>query len=130
MDVGLVKDDIRIAIEVSVSNSNRYEAQNIQKCINHGYQVVYLVSESEVHLKNIKKEASKILDTKQKQRVFYIKPDELVQYLDIPIKEDTKAPPKRVKGWRVDVNYHPDDAMNMPNKSIASKLKNLLKKKK
>jgi hypothetical protein len=130
VDVGLVKDDIRIAIEVSVSNSNKYEAQNILKCINHGYQLIYLVSESDVHLKNIKKEASKILDTKQKQRVFYIKPDELVQYLDIPIKEDTKAPPKRVKGWRVDVNYHPDDAMNMPNKSIASKLKNLLKKKK
>lgn len=129
VDVGLIKDDIRIAIEVSVSNSNSYEAQNIQKCIEHGYQLVYLVSESDMHLKNIKKKASKILHTKQTQRVFYIKPDELVQYLDIPIKEDTKEPPKRVKGWLVDVNYHPDDAMNMPNKSIVSKLKNLLKKK-
>ncbi|MCP4181166.1 MAG: ATP-binding protein [bacterium] len=130
VDVGLAKDGIRIAIEVSVSNSNSYEAQNIQKCINYGYQVVYLVSESEVHLKNIKNEVAKILETKQKKRVFYIKPEELVQYLDIPIKEETKAPPKRVKGWRIDVNYHPDDAMNMPNKNIASKLKNLLKKKK
>ncbi|CAL2093344.1 AAA-like domain-containing protein [Tenacibaculum sp. 190524A02b] len=130
VDVGLVKNDIRIAIEVAVSNSNSYEVKNIQKCITHGYQLVYLVSESEVHLKNIKKEVSKTLNTQEKKRVFYIKPDELVQYLDIPTEEDTKAPPKRVKGWRIDVNYHPDDAKNMPSKNIASKLKNLLKKKK
>ena len=130
IDVGLIKNDIRIAIEVSVSNSNSYEAQNIQKCIHHGYQVVYLVSESEVHLKNIKKEASKILDAKEREKVFYIKPDDLVQYLDIPIQEESpETPPKRVKGWRINVNYHPDDALNMPNKGIRAKLKNLLKKK-
>ena len=62
VDVGLFKNDVRIAIEVSVSNSNSYEAQNIKKCIDHDYHIVYLVSESEVHLKNIKKEVAKNLD--------------------------------------------------------------------
>ena len=128
IDVGLVKNDVRIAIEVSVSNSSNYEAQNVQKCIEHGYQLIYLVSESDIHLKNIKKEVSKILDTKLQERVFYINPNELIEYLDIPIEEETKAPPDRVNGWRIDVNYHPDDALNMPNKSIVAKLKKVLKK--
>ncbi|MFD1063695.1 type IV secretory system conjugative DNA transfer family protein [Winogradskyella litorisediminis] len=130
VDVGLFKNDVRIAIEVSVSNSNSYEAQNIKKCIDHDYQIVYLVSESEVHLKNIKKEVAKILELKHRKKVFYLKPDELISYLDIPREENETAPPKRVKGWRVDVNYHPDDAKNMASSSISQKLKNLLKKKK
>ena len=61
VDVSLLKDDIRIAIEISVTNRVDYEVQNIQKCLEDNYSLVYMISENEKHLKKIKEQTLKVV---------------------------------------------------------------------
>jgi len=64
VDVGLLKDEIRIAIEISVTNTVDYEVQNIQKCIDSNYSLIYMISEDENHLQKIKEKSLKVVPKK------------------------------------------------------------------
>jgi len=128
VDVGLVKDDIRIAIEISVSNSVEYEVKNIQKCINAEYALIYIISENSNHLKNIEKKAKAIIKKENYKQIFFFASKELFTYLDV-ISTKEEKPSKRVNGWRVKINYHPDDIKNS-TRSIINKIKGVLKKRK
>lgn len=130
VDVGLQRDGIKIAIEVAVSNTVVYEVANIGKCLNNDYQVVYVISESEKHLKNIEQGVKKNYPTKDRKRVFYLHPDQLHLYLDLPLQEEAESPPTRVKGWKIDVKYHPDDTETSGESGIKKRLIKLLKNKK
>lgn len=129
VDVGLTKNDIRIAVEVSVTNSIAYEVKNLQKCIDNQYDLIYLVSESELHRKNIEKETKKTIEKKHISKLFFIPPSELAHHLDIIDTKDEK-PVKRVKGWRVNVNFHVDDTDKQKENSLSSKILKVLRNKK
>lgn len=104
VDVSLLKkDDIRIAIEISVTNRVDYEVQNIQKCLDDKYSLVYMISENEKHLKNIKEQALKTILKKQHSKIHFFKSEELQLYLDALIQPQQKV--KRVCGYRVKVDY-------------------------
>lgn len=107
VDVSLLKDDIRIAIEISVTNRVDYEVQNIQKCLDDDYSLVYMISEDEKHLKNIKEQALKSISKKQHSKIHFFKSEELQLYLDALIQPKTKV--KRVRGYRVNVDYKTDN---------------------
>lgn len=107
VDVSLLKDDIRIAIEISVTNRVDYEVQNIQKCLDDNYSLVYMISENEKHLKNIKEEALKTISKKQHSKIHFFKSEDLQLYLDALIKPQQKV--KRVRGYRVKVDYKTDN---------------------
>ncbi len=125
IDVGLVKDNIRIAIEISVSNSVEYEVQNIQKCIDANFTLIYMLSENLKHLKNIEKQAKKNIDKKHLKRIFFFTPKEIPNYLDaITLKEEKQT--KRVNGWRVNINYHQDD-LDKGNASLVKKIKQAIR---
>ncbi len=110
VDVSLLKDDIRIAIEISVTNRVDYEVQNIQKCLDDNYSLVYMISEDEKHLKNIKEQALKNISKKQHLKIHFFKSEELLLYLDALIQPKTKV--KRVRGYRVNVDYKTDNDTN------------------
>ena len=128
VDVGLVKDELRIAIEISVTNTADYEVQNIQKCFDDGYTLVYVISESEKHLKSIQKKAKEELQKIVFDKTFFFKPNELGTYLSATEPADEK-PQERVNGWRVKVNYHPDDSSNEEDNSLRRKVLKAIKKK-
>jgi len=127
IDVSLIKDDLRIAIEISVTNTVDYEVQNIQKCLDEDYGLVFMISDNSKHLLNIQKLGKTVIDKASLKKVFFFKSDELSTYLDATQKKETKLE-KRVNGWRVEVNYHPNDVKNNRD-SISKRILSVLKKK-
>jgi len=107
VDVALVKDDIRIAIEISVTNRVEYEVQNLQKCIDDNYSLVYMISDNDKHLKNIKDKSLKTISKKQHAKLHFFTSEELHLYLDALQQPKTKV--KRVRGYRVKVDYKTDN---------------------
>lgn len=104
VDISLLKEKIRIAVEVSVTNTIDYEVGNIIKCIEDGYTHVCMLSESLIHLKNIKKRSQKQLNKKQLAQVTYLTPLEFPNYLD-SLSPKEKQVVKRVRGYRVKSNH-------------------------
>ncbi len=104
IDVTLVKDELRIAIEISVTNTIDYEVQNIKKCLEAEYSHIYMISESKVHLKNIAKKAKEIIDKPLLKKVRYLPSQELSQQLDTFTQKKSKNN-KRVRGYRVTSNH-------------------------
>ena len=55
---------IKIAVEISVTNTIDYEIQNIQKCLAHSHDVVFMCCENATHLKNIEERFKSSQDKK------------------------------------------------------------------
>jgi len=127
VDVGLLKEDIRIAIEISVTNTVDYEVQNIQKCIESDYSLVYMISDNPKHLQNIKKQALELIDKKQHSKIHFFPSEELSLYLDA-LNPTSITKEKRVRGYRVKVNYKTGDANVNKQKSITSIIMEALRK--
>lgn len=102
IDVALVKDSIKIACEIAVSNSVEYEVKNINKCLNAGYSDICIISKEESHLGKIKEKA--IGEIKDKSRIFFFTPNQMTEFLDSLVENEEKQV-KRIKGYRVKVNY-------------------------
>lgn len=125
VDVALIKDDVRIAIEISVTNRVDYEVQNIQKCLEDNYTLVYMISEDEKHLKNIKEQALKTISKKQHSKIHFFKSEELQLYHDALQQPQPKV--KRVRGYRVKVDYKTDNDTSKQS-SITNIIMNALRK--
>ncbi len=123
VDALLIKDTLSIACEVSVTNSIDYEVQNIQKCILAGYSHICMVSESNIHLKNIKKRTKEHISKEAFKKVRFMPPQEIAKFLDSFEKKKQK---KRVRGYRVKSNY--TDVQGNDAKDKGSTLKNILLK--
>jgi hypothetical protein len=104
IDVVLKRDKLKIAVEVSVTNTTDYELQNIAKCLNEDMSHVYLISESKVHLTNIKKKAKEKFDALMYKKIGFGTPAQFLTFLG---KFDTKPKKaiKKVRGYRVKSNY-------------------------
>ncbi len=106
IDVSLIKDSIKIACEIAVSNSTEYEVKNINKCMNAGYSMVCIISKDERHLKNIKERAESEIKDQSKMHFFTLK--QITEFLDSLVGNEEKEV-KRIKGYRVKVNYRAVD---------------------
>ena len=62
IDVAIHTGSIKIAVEVSVTNSIDYEVKNIQKCLSNEYDIVFICCEEARHLDNIYKRAKENID--------------------------------------------------------------------
>lgn len=129
VDIALIRDDICIAVEILVTNTLDYEVRNIQKCIDSRYTHVCMLSESLVHLKNIRKRASQTIDKIAIKKVSYLIPLEFPKYLDDFIV-DKKTNTKRVRGYRVVTNYDIDSSQSNKQSSISKLLIEAVQKKK
>jgi len=102
VDVSLIKDDLKIACEIAVSNSVEYEVKNIEKCLNAGYTFVCVVSKYEKHLSNIKEKVLKGIENQDNIRFFSL--NQMTEFLDSIVGSE-KQEVKRIRGYRVKVNY-------------------------
>ncbi|OGJ10945.1 hypothetical protein A2467_02300 [Candidatus Nomurabacteria bacterium RIFOXYC2_FULL_36_8] len=102
VDVSLVKDDLKIACEIAVSNSVEYEVKNIQKCLNVGYTYVCVISKDERHLVNIRKKA--FSDIENQNCIHFFSPNQITEFLDSISRNKSKGT-LRIRGYRVKVNY-------------------------
>lgn len=128
VDVALLKNDIRVAIEVSITNTPEYEVKNIQKNIDDGFSLIYIISDNVEHLQNIKKLTLKTIAKKHHHKLHFFQSVELAMYLDAT-EPKAKTSEKRIRGYRVKVNYNADGGENNKQKSITDIIMKALRKK-
>jgi len=106
IDVSLLKDSIKIACEIAVSNSPEYEIKNIKKCLSANYSEICIISKDEKHLGRIKGRAENEIEDRSKMHFFT--PNQMTEFLDSLVGNEEKEV-KRIKGYRVKVNYRAVD---------------------
>ena len=106
IDVALIKDSIKIACEIAVSNSVEYEVKNILKCLNAGYSLICVISKNDKHLEKIKERTE--AEIKNQSEIRFFDPDQITDFLDSFTQIEEKEV-KRIRGYRVKVNYRAVD---------------------
>ena len=129
VDVALLQDDIKIAIEISVTNTPDYEVKNLEKCLSENYDVVYLLSEDKAHLEAIEHLALETIHKKDHAKLHFLSPEKLSEHLDAFVPK-VKVPEKRIRGYRVKLNYTPDSKTEKKKQSLTDLLMQSLRKKK
>ena len=81
VDVGLTRDDVRVAIEVSSTTKANQEMQNIRKCLEAGYDYIICVSSEEKRLFSLKTEARKYFTMKERERIRFYLPSKVKDFL-------------------------------------------------
>ena len=81
VDVGLRRDDVRIAIEISATSKVDYEVQNIRKCIEAGYDYVVSVSSDGNRLSLLKTESKKKFTARERERIRFCLPTEVKDFV-------------------------------------------------
>jgi len=102
IDVVLMRDDIKIACEIAVSNSVDYEVRNVKKCLNAGYSRVCVISKNEKHLEKVKESVEKELV--EKEIIHFISFSQVPEYLNLSAGKERETE-ERIRGYRVKVKY-------------------------
>ena len=102
VDVGLYRDELSIACEISVTSTASYEAQNLAKCLAGGFTYVFAVANDAKRLRAIEKAACAQLLEEDLANVFFLTPDTVAATLDEFAKpaETTTV----VRGYKVKVS--------------------------
>lgn len=104
IDVAILTEKLRIAVEVSVTTPPDYELGNMRKCLQNGYDIIFMISDDDKHLGNIKKLATAELQKSELDFIIFGSTKDLIQSLhEISLQEKPKE--KKVKGYRIKVNY-------------------------
>lgn len=106
VDVGLLLNDLRIACEISVTNTVDYEVKNIQKCINEGYHIIYMISANKEHLAEIRNASIKLIPAEHHKQLFFMQKEQVGNALDGLLQTSKKPIEKTYKGYRVKVNIN------------------------
>ena len=81
VDVGLRKDDIRVAVEISNTSRPDYEISNIRKSLEAGYDYVVSVCSDDKFLVLLKTEVKKSFSFKERERIRFFQPSQLTGFL-------------------------------------------------
>lgn len=104
VDVNLEREGKKIAVEVSVTTNENWEAHNVEKCFTAGYTEVVVCSTDANHLQKIQTLIQNKLAKELQAKVFCLLPDDVAKFFDARvIVEQPKE--KVVKGYRVKVEY-------------------------
>jgi hypothetical protein len=82
VDVVLERDDIRIAIEVSVTSSPLEVAETVGKCIAAGFSHVVVVAADEGRLRRAERATVEAIPAKDTNKIRCVTPDGLRSFLD------------------------------------------------
>ena len=82
VDIGLEKDEVRVAVEVSVSTDAENEIGNIKKCLAAGYDYVICAVSDEKTLNNLKTKRWKVFSLSERKRIRYGSPSEFKNILE------------------------------------------------
>jgi hypothetical protein len=129
VDVALERNGKRIACEISVTTGEKWEMQNIQKCITAGFALVVQLSTDRKYIESIQKEIEKSLEVASRAKVMVLEPEAFFAYLDQEIAKEAKTE-TRIKGYRVNVEYDPISEAEMQKKreSVAKVVIDSMKK--
>lgn len=105
VDVSLRRDDLKIACEVSVTNTPEYEVQNIEKCFTARYSLVFMISNDTKHLDDIRKLASEVINAELHPKLFFVSQSGFINQLDLLLAKKAKPVETRTRGYRVKLNY-------------------------
>ncbi len=131
IDVSLERNNYRIACEVGITTTEKWEVHNINKCLIAGYNLVFACSTNQKVLSKIKAEVLKSISESLHPRILTGDPDTLFRYLDEHIAKESSTE-TRMKGYRVKVEYSPTSNEDMQKKkeSISRVMSETQKKKK
>lgn len=104
IDVALEKDARKIACEISVTSTEEYELNNIQKCLAAGYEPVILLATDKRALSKVERLAQAQLSAEISDKVLFFQPEELLAYLDA-LTAASGEQAETVKGYKVKVKY-------------------------
>lgn len=100
VDVSLVRGETRIACEISVTTNQDHELGNVEKCLAAGYTKIVLVGSNERHIKTLAKFVEENLDESKRDKVQYVVPEGLIEYLD-SLGEIPQPTEETVRGYKV-----------------------------
>ena len=101
IDLVLAYESLKIAIEISVTNTVTYEIQNIQKCFNNGYPTVYMISEDAKHLRNIRELALHDIAQKYHSQLHFLTKDECIEQLNALVQSQQHPTEMKIRGYKV-----------------------------
>jgi excisionase family DNA binding protein len=81
VDLGLRKDETRVAIEISTTPKPEQEIQNLRKCLEGGYDYVISVCPDEAQISLIKREAKKVFTSRERERIRFCLPEQVKRIL-------------------------------------------------
>ncbi len=82
VDVGLEKDHIKVAVEISVSTDHHNEIQNIQKCLAAGYDYVICAVSGEKTLQSLTTKGRRTFSFEERKRIRYGSPSQVKKFLE------------------------------------------------
>ena len=107
VDVGLLRNDIRIACEISVTTTIDHEVGNVRKCLREGFDLVAVVTAEDRRLRQIEAAVKGCFAPEKAARVQYYLPDGFISFItELPLPEpgvpSAPTPTQTVrKGWTV-----------------------------
>lgn len=81
IDVGLVRFDMRIACEISVTTTIDHEVGNVRKCLRENFDLIAIITSEERRLRQIEAAVIGCFDQTSAARVSYFQPDAFLTYL-------------------------------------------------
>jgi len=81
IDVGLVRSDMRIACEISVTTTIDHEVGNVRKCLRENFDLIAIITSEERRLRQIEAAVISCFDQTSAARVTYFQPDAFLTYL-------------------------------------------------
>lgn len=81
VDVGLRKDEVRVAVEICSTTKAGHEMENIRKCLEAGYDYVVSVCADDKSLASLKTEAKKMFSLKERERIRFYAPSRMKSFL-------------------------------------------------
>lgn len=100
IDVVLVRDALRIAVEISVTTARDHELRNIEKCLSLPFTHIVMLTSHEKRRKSLSSYITEALDEVDRPRVSYLLPEELESFLDSFASEPSERV-RTVKGIKV-----------------------------
>jgi hypothetical protein len=124
VDVGLRRDTLRVAVEISVTTPAKHEFMNICKCLKEGYELVILCSSNTDTLAKVKELMDQELQSADRAKVTLLHPEELVSFFQKQL-EKTEDAEKRIRGFKVKIAYQNDiEEEETGNKAVVADARN------
>ncbi|MBK6543787.1 MAG: hypothetical protein IPG12_00655 [Saprospiraceae bacterium] len=129
VDVSIHRDDLKIACDISVTNTIEYEVQNIQKCLVADYLLVFIISNDAKHLNDIRTLTISTVDQPLHNRLYFVSKVEFVNQLDLLLAQKSQPTETGAKGYRVKLNYNASQNSSGKQKAIKDIIVSSLRKK-
>lgn len=119
VDVALVRDDVRIAVEVAVTSAPEQIAASVTKAFAAGFTAVVVLSPGAASLKNAELAVAGKLDARDRARLHFLNPEGLRSFLDELPKPVTAADATAGYILSVETERVPETSLHSRRRSLA-----------